>query len=350
MTDVKRKKFLEEYFSNPRSIVLLFVVCAFIAVCTHLFNQLGLLINFGFSLGFGIPISLLESFLRTRRRPWPDMVINVVSVVGGCLIGIVLVYSFLVFNGYIPFGFFGPLLFINFAIAMFFSASAFYFFWSLYRTQALTLALQAEKLKAAESENMRQTAENRLLQSQMEPHFLFNTLANIQSLIDFDSEQAKQTVADLSNMLRAAMTNASRDRCQLDQELELVRAYLNIQKVRFGDRLKVTEHIDPTLLNEPVLPMLVQPLVENSVKHAAEASMQSVTIEIIVRQDDGLLKIEVVNDGGQTEPNLTGNGISLNNIRQRLELQFGSQASLHSQPTENGWRSRLTLPMSEQKE
>lgn len=346
MSEQQRETFLQNYFSDPRSIAMLFIVCGFIATLTHLFNQIGLLINFGFSLGFGVPISVLESYFRTRKNPWPDMVINVVSVVLGCFIGIIGVYSFLVLGEYVPFGYFGPLLFVNFAIAMFFSASAFYIFWSRYRNQTLTMALQSEQLKAAENENLRQKAENRLLQAQMEPHFLFNTLANIQSLIDIDQAMAKRMIGDLSSMLRAAMNNSSRDGCSLSQELDLVRAYLNIQKVRFGDRLRVKESIDPMLLNVPVLPMLIQPLVENSVKHATEKAMSEITISLSVQVEDGQVQVCVQDDGDNSDGSTQGNGLSLNNIRQRLTNRYGDQASLNSRSTDTGWRTDIFFPMN----
>lgn len=345
MSRESRETFLQNYFSDVRSIGMLFLVCALIAILTHLFNQIGLLVNFAFSLSFGVPISLLESFLRTRRRPFSDRVINVLSVAIGCCVGMVFVYSYLVWAGHIEFGYIGPMLFINFAIAFMFSASAFYFFWAQYRTQSLTLALRSEQLKAAEHDSLRQQAENRLLQSQMEPHFLFNTLATVQSLIDIDAQQAKHMIGDLSSMLRASMSNASRDQCPLSQEIALVHAYLNIQKVRFGDRLHVRVHIDEHLNTVPIMPMLIQPLVENSVRHAAEGSMQAVTVHLDVREMDGRIRIRVTDDGSGSSTSAAGNGLSLQNIRQRLSNRYGESGTLESGATETGWLSELCFPI-----
>ncbi|EAR07537.1 sensor histidine kinase [Reinekea blandensis] len=350
MSTDTRETFLHNYFSDLRSIGLLLLVCALIAVLTHLFNQIGWLVNFGFSLSFGIPISILESFLRTRSWGLSDRTINLLSIIIGCIIGMVAVYSYLVWAGHIPFGYFGPLLFVNFAIAFMFSAAAFYFFWSQYRTQSLTLALQAEQLKVAENNSLRQQAENRLLQAQMEPHFLFNTLATVQSLIDIDAQQAKYMIGDLSNILRASMSNASRDDCLLSQELELVHAYLSIQRVRFGDRLRVEERVDSSLLDETMMPMLIQPLIENSVRHAAEGAMQPVTIELDISAQQGVLKIEIADNGAGSSATHNGHGLSLTNIRQRLNNRYGDQATLQSGPTEQGWRSVIRFPMQPETE
>lgn len=340
--------FFKAYFENPKSVLLLVVVCAFIAILTNALNDIGYFSNLLFSFSYGFPISLIETFLQTRKKKLPESLINVISVSVGALFGSATVYAYLVFNGFIDAGDFGRWFWINFGFGVFMSAVAFYFFWSQYRNQALTLALRNQQLKASELEMLKQQAENRLLQSQMEPHFLFNTLANIQSLVDIDPARAKSMIGHLSQMLRGSLANSASDRCTLDQEMQIVRAYLAIQSVRIGDRLIVEEHIDETLNQYNVLPMSIQPLVENTVKHAVENSISKVKLQVSARRVDDHLCI-TVQDTGKVTSHKKGHGISLSNIRQRLRNQFGEHASLISEPQEEGWMTVLQLPLEELK-
>ena len=289
---------------------------------------------------------MIETFFQTRRNKMPDWVINMMSVLMGASIGSSTVYTYLVMHGHIEFGDFGRWFWINFGFGVFMSAVAFYFFWSRYRNQTLTLELKDQQLKASELEALKQQAENRLLQSQMEPHFLFNTLANIQSLVDIDPDKAKAMIGHLSQMLRASLANSSHDSCSLAQELHLVRAYLAIQKVRLGDRLIVVEDIEEALESKTVLPMSIQPLVENTVKHAIEQSVEAVTLTISAHEEDDVLCI-VVRDTGKSDDSSNGLGISLENIRKRLKNRFGEQASISSQAQPQGWQTELRLPLTE---
>jgi len=338
--------FWRGYFAHKKSIVMLVLVCFFIAILTNLFNQIGLLVNMGFSLCFGVPISMLETFFRTRKNPMHDTLINVLAVLLGCAFGTFCVYGFLVWQEYIPFGYFGELFLVNFGIAFIFSTAAFYFFWSRYRNQELTLALKDQQLKAAELQNLRQRAENRLLQSQMEPHFLFNTLANIQTLVDMDPKSAKAMIADLSLMLRSSLKNSSQDSCSLEQELSLVRAYLSIQSVRVGERLHIKEDIDESLLAINIIPMIMQPLVENSIKHGVEKSIGDVFLTIKVACENECLILEIADNCSGTKESGTGLGISLNNIRQRLSNRYSDRATLVSEKQISGWQNKITIPLA----
>ncbi|WP_196160596.1 sensor histidine kinase [Reinekea sp. G2M2-21] len=342
--------FWHAYVSNPKSLLMLVVVCCVIAFITNLLNQLGMITNIGFSFCFGFPISMIETFLRTRRQPLPDWAINLISLVVGSLFGTSCIYGYIVYVGIVPFGFFGRLFFVNLGVAFAFSAAAFYFFWFRYRNQTLTLALRDQQLKAAELENLKQQAENRLLQSQMEPHFLFNTLANIQSLIDIDPTLAKGMVADLSHMLRASLKNSSQDQCSIDQELALVRAYLAIQQVRIGDRLQVIESIDTAVLPVSIPPMIIQPVIENAIKHGVEKSVGTSTIQLSIQQHGNALEIDVTDNCASKHTTQSGLGISLKNIRQRLDNRYGDAARLNSEATEHGWRTLIEIPLPDKQE
>jgi sensor histidine kinase YesM len=345
-----KQGFWKVYTSNVRSIVILVVVCALIAMATSFVNGLGYWQNLLFSFCYGFPISLVETQMRLWQKPLPDYLINIFSVIIGSLFGSIVVYTYLVKNNIIPFGTVNGLLIFNFAFGFAVSAAAFYFFWSRYRNQALTLALRDQQLKAAELENLKRQAENRLLQSQMEPHFLFNTLANIQSLIDIDSQAAKTMVNDLSQMLRASLKYSTLERCTVEQEVSLVRSYLGIQRIRMGDRLIIKEDIGESAIGGSIIPMVIQPLVENAIKHGVEKSTGACTVVLSIQVEDGMLSIDVTDDCEHSHPPKQGHGISLNNIQQRLENQFGDSAKLVSEPLQKGWQTKLLVPFQQAKE
>lgn len=346
MTTRKKPSALKNYFSEIKSLAILLVVCTVVATFFNFLNDLGFWINVGFSLGFGIPITLIETVLRTYFRKLSELIISLISVFGGCSVGMVIVYAYLVSIGVFPFGEVSLIFFLNFAIALGVSGLSFYLFWSQYRNKTLALALKTEQLKAAENANLRQQAENRLLQTQMEPHFLFNTLATVQTLIDIDPPAAKQTIGDLSGILRAAMSNAERDECLLEEELAIVRAYLNIQSLRFGDRLIVEENIDESTLKAAVLPMTIQPLVENSIRHAVEHALKPVTVQITIKRTDEALTIVVTDNGEHDSPQSKGNGVSVVNIQKRLKNRFGENAHFTSTAAKPGWRSEFKIPVT----
>jgi sensor histidine kinase YesM len=311
---------------------------------TNALNGMGYGWNVLFSFCYGFPISLIETFLRTRPKPASEATINFLSVALGSVVGTVVVYTYLIKKEIIPIGEISWELILNFGFGFSISAIAFYFFWSRYRNQSLTLALRDQQLKAAELENLKQQAENRLLQSQMEPHFLFNTLANIQSLIDIDADMAKGMINDLSQMLRASLKNSSQDQCTVNQEMALVRAYLNIQSVRIGDRLTVEETIEVDASHRKIIPMIIQPLLENSIKHGVEQCVGNCTIELSAYVTKQALIIKVEDNCASATSSTPGHGLSLNNIQTRLTNTYGNQAKLISEKTDLGWFTQVTIP------
>ncbi len=336
------RTFLFEY----KSMGTLLLVCAGIAVLTSWLNHLGYWVNFMASLSYGLPIYTSEVFLRTRTAPWSDMKISLTSIAIGIIVGSITVYQHLVTHGIVEYGEVNKTLVFNFSFGIVISVVAFYFFWSRYHNQTLTLALRNQQLQAAKLENLKRQAENRLLQSQIQPHFLFNTLANIQSLVDIDPAIAKRMLADLSHMLRAVLKNSEQDLCSLEQELILVRAYLGIQKIRMGERLSIEENIDTTQLPLNCIPMILQPLVENSIRHAVEPYIGDATIKIEIYQDKYRLVMVVTDDCPPNQKNQAGHGLSLQNIRQRLENVYGQDATFSSSATSGGWRNEIKIPLA----
>jgi sensor histidine kinase YesM len=192
-------------------------------------------------------------------------------------------------------------------------------------------------------------AQLKLLQGQIEPHFLFNTLANVQSLIDFDPARAKLMLERFTDYLRASLTQLRGDTTTLAQEFSMLEAYLALMQLRMGERLKVALDLPDALRGVELPPLLAQPLVENAIHHGLEPTIAGGTVSVMARQHDGLLLIEVADDGqGLDGPRRRpGNGVALANIRARLQARFGASASLELQPRDGGGtRAVIQFPLS----
>ncbi len=224
------------------------------------------------------------------------------------------------------------------------------------------LALAIERLLLVEREKMliRMSAEAELkaLRAQINPHFLFNALNTIISLIEERPEEAEETVQNLSAIFRHTLQTSSRSFISLEDEIKLVNHYLSIEKARFGDRLSVEEFLDPGLRYHPVPAFVVQTIVENSIKHGLEKKRGKGILKIICKPNDNN-EVEVcVWDSGVGIPNLFENksdtsfyGIGLQNIAMRLEKLYGRTDlfQMTSLPNE-GTEVKLILPERVNKE
>jgi LytS/YehU family sensor histidine kinase len=167
-----------------------------------------------------------------------------------------------------------------------------------------------------------------MLQAQIEPHFLFNTLANVISLIDREQNSAKTMLQHLTNSLRLALERSREDISTLEQESEVLRDYLSIFKMRLGPRLDFTIEIPDDLLKLPFPPMLIQPLVENAVKHGIEPKIDGGRILVKAIKTNGLLRLSVSDTGlGFSDP-MNTDGLGLENVRARLHALYTVGAGL----------------------
>ena len=161
----------------------------------------------------------------------------------------------------------------------------------------------------------------KMLSSQLQPHFLFNTLNSIAVLTDMDKNKAKDTIADLSDFLREILYNSDRNRISLDEELRILEYYLNIVNVRFSDHLNIKKEIDESLLLKKVPAMLLQPVIENSIKHGYSYDHTDLKVLVSVYKENKMLVIKVENDGAPltaTHTELMKKGVGLKNINDRL--------------------------------
>lgn len=165
------------------------------------------------------------------------------------------------------------------------------------------------------------------LQAQIEPHFLFNTLANVKRLYETSPAVGREMLASLIGYLRAALPSMRRSGSTVQRELELVRAYLTILRLRMGERLAFSIDCDPALADAAVPPMMVPTLVENAIKHGLQPLTQGGRIDIRVRRQDSDLRIDV-SDTGAGFRATSGSGVGLANIRSRLSALYGTRGAL----------------------
>jgi len=203
---------------------------------------------------------------------------------------------------------------------------------------------------AAEEGLKRQLAEAQLktMQAQVEPHFLFNTLASVDYLIETDPARASRMQKNLIQYLRAALPQMRQGSSTLGQELALCRSYLEILKVRMDERLQFTITMPAGLSNAAFPPMMLQTLVENSIKHGLEPKPDGGTLNLNAAVVDGMVRVSVSDTGlGFGVAGAGGTGVGLNNIRERLLAMFGSRARLTIEPNHpTGTIATIEVPYS----
>jgi two-component system LytT family sensor kinase len=223
------------------------------------------------------------------------------------------------------------------------------FFWYEFAKSALTLfawsavyfGYQYQKqLKAVQLESLRldaavKEAELKALRSQVNPHFLFNSLNTIRALIDESPPKAREGVTRLAELFRGALRMSELNTIPLRVELQTVDAYLALEQLRFEDKLKVRMDIDPSVSGFPVPPFLVQSLIENAFKHGIHTVRHGGEISCAIRSCSGGLSITIANPG-QLKPTEQRKESGLANARSRLELIYGGQATLRLFPGVSG--------------
>jgi two-component system LytT family sensor kinase len=204
------------------------------------------------------------------------------------------------------------------------------------------------EMKLEEQERLLLQARMEALQSQINPHFLFNTLNSVSSLVRFDPDTARTMVVKLANILRRLLRKGD-SFVQLREEFEFIDDYLDIEVVRFGrDKLKVVKELDPASLEIMVPSVILQPLVENAVKHGLSPKVEGGTIYLRSRVKESLLVVEVEDDGvGIAEAaSSSGTGIGMANVRERLNVLYNDMARVEVESSPRaGTVIRLILPV-----
>lgn len=218
---------------------------------------------------------------------------------------------------------------------------------STWRNREYELLTSKLQMQAEQDRLARQLSETRLrlLQAQIEPHFLFNTLGAVQQLAQNESPRAADLTANLITFLRASLGDMRTEQVSLQSELSIIDAYLKVMKTRLASRLEFKLSLPPALAAVRIPSMLVLTLVENAIKHGIEPALRGGTIDVVVSAQDSDCLIEV-RDTGAGESLPTALGVGLSNLNERLQLAYGNKGSFTLQTQEpHGMFATLRLPI-----
>jgi len=219
-----------------------------------------------------------------------------------------------------------------------------YFFSYREKISQSEALIQEERIKRLANEKEMAETNLRFLQAQIEPHFLFNTLSNILSLLDADLERGKSMLADFIHYLRMALPKTREETTTIGHEIEMIQAYLNIFKVRMGNRLDYRLDIPDTIKGYPFPPMLIQPLVENAIRHGLEPKIEGGELFIRGKKKGDIIRLEII-DTGMGFNEIEDTGLGLSNVRERLQYLYGGKGRLileENRPT--GLKAIIEVP------
>jgi signal transduction histidine kinase len=206
---------------------------------------------------------------------------------------------------------------------------------------------RARTLHIAQLSQAAMASDLKALQAQIEPHFLYNTLANTRYLVRHDPARATSMIDHLIAYLRSALPDLRSPMSTLGRECELAGHYLGLMAIRYGDRLQVHIVCDDALKDLALPPLMLMPLVENAVQHGVEPHAGAVTVAVSAQREQDSVRVTVRDNGAGVGKPVLGNGVGLRNVRQRLEVLYGSEAAVRLSIGADGWTvAELRLPFS----
>ena len=319
-----------------------FLVClllnTIIAVALSVFDERSLGDNMVYSHCIGLCIWAISYFAWDWFKGRKEMLLVVpVSVLAGYLAGLALADVFL-HNNSLPYLLNQPRKFLGLLLVSL-SAGAFmaWYFWS--------------HAKLLNTERQMTEARLKLLESQLQPHMLLNTLANLHSLIAIDPQAAQTMLDHLTAYLRATLNASRASTHTLEAEFARLDDYLALMQIRMGSRLQYTLHLPDDLRKQPIPTLLLQPLVENAIRHGLEPKVQGGRVDITATARDGVLQLSVSDTGlglqmTVANPTTHGTGFGLEQVRERLQTSFGAQFAMNLEATAaGGARASIEIPL-----
>jgi len=327
------------FTSQRRTIIIYSILWLFVAVINAVLLR--------FSLNFSLAVSLAESFLESilfglfglilwypiRYIPFRKNA-PVYSVMTHVLAGMLLVFTWLFltvgvlgaifsqneeYNSYLE----NSLFWRGFVGLMFYLVMVLVYYLVSYSRSLRERAQAEEKLRTLVKES-----ELNMLKSQINPHFLFNSLNSISSLINKNPEEAREMIIRLSDFLRYSLKHRENKFVTLEEEIVRMKDYLSIEKVRFGDKLKYELNLGEKCGDVKVPTMILQPLVENAIKHGVYESLEPVSITFMCAHHQDYLKLQLINDYDPDQPVRKGTGVGLQNVSERLRLAYDGRAGI----------------------
>lgn len=211
--------------------------------------------------------------------------------------------------------------------------------------------LESEEKEKSELALKNKEMQISLLKSQINPHFLFNTLNSISTLIHSSKDQARKVITQLSDIFRYALESHTGKMVKLGQEIDFIENYIRIQQVRFGDRLHFQKHVDDSCLDLSIPPMILQPLVENAVKYGIAPKEEGGTINLIIKRLTASVYFEVTDDGlgihAKKVMDGSPGGVGMTNTDLRLKSYYGPAIGLSVKASETGYAVSFSIPILE---
>ncbi|MFH1943739.1 MAG: histidine kinase [bacterium] len=321
-------------------VILTLVIFVMETIITGKFWLLDLYENFIYVACCTFFCTILLRGLYERIYGWPRFLFfTVFMLLSSVGIGIGLVFGTLILEGRLYFQ-------INFLLSILIGLLS-SIGVTFYEVQKSRLEENAARLKAAELEveqlkRLESEARFITLQAKLHPHFLFNTLNSLAALVYEDPKKTEQSIVRLSDLYRRILSISNKTFIRVEEELELIRDYLELEKLRFEDCLTYAFECPDTLRDRKIPGLLIEPLVGNVIKHVLDRKADSVRVEIKIEESDGRLQISVFDNGPGFDPAIASQGYGLKSIEERLRLLFGEDYDfeIRSKPGEG---SRVTI-------
>jgi len=330
----------------------LLVPCSLLAMLFTFFGMGPLWLQLLYSNGIGLTMRTTIRWLQ-RRHPTQSMTLHTVialALAGLLWFGVPMGWTWWQFSAagkeFKP-GFDLSLLGIVAVVSLAMTA----FYYLLDQKHQLQQQLMQTALKQSEQEKQLLEQQLKLLQSQIEPHFLFNTLANVQALIRIEPQQASQMLAALTTLLRQSLDQTRTQLVPLADEISFSRAYLQIQQIRLGERLQLDwQQSDDLPLHLQIPPVLLQPLIENALQHGIEPLRSGGQLQVRLFVEQQKLCCVLINSmlpvtSADTPDNFKGHGIGLSNTRARLQQRYGAMSALTLTLADHQAIARLEIPL-----
>ncbi|ASI94214.1 sensor histidine kinase [Vibrio rotiferianus] len=325
-----------------RSLLVTTVFCLFISAMTLSVWGGPYYVHVLVSFGFGYS-AIFFSWLIDRLFPTIPRMIEVVCSLVACLLFGVINAQFWLgeyfgISDMIPVGLMGLL----------FSGMCYFYFYSREKEAVAQRELESIKREKAEQDRALLLSQLKQMQSQIEPHFLFNTLANISALMSQDVDKAKLMLEQLTALLRATLKSSREEHTTIDNETALIEAYLGIQQTRLGERLSYKIEVEEGLGRTELPPMMLQPLIENAIIHGIEPKREGGEVSLLIKREQQNLQIEVRDTGVGLNhvSGHMGSGVGLSNLKQRVEALFLGKGEVSiSESAQGGVCIRLSWPI-----
>lgn len=267
------------------------------------------------------------------------------TIAASILVGIWVSISYAIFQPFINKGdkYLADVLPIKFMVGYVLYAIYLVFFYAVNYYQSLKEKIKKE----SEYKALIREAELQALKSQINPHFLFNSLNSISSLTVSNPEKAQEMVINLSNFMRYSLMHNEKEMVAFSRELDNIKLYLSIEKVRFGRKLNAEFEIDAHCMDAEIPNMILQPLFENAIKYGVYETTDQVTIKTTCNCESNFLRITITNDYDASTLKRKGEGIGLRNIRKRMEIIYNSPELVKVTDNKTSFEVQLIIPQKQ---